>query len=477
MRTGPLATVAIVVGLLAGASTASAATINVTTTIDEFESGNRCSLREAIWSANNDSVDKAIGCKIGSGKDMVVVPSGVFNLIRKNLAPVPAEGEVQLPAPAVEDLGETGDLDLTSPATVVHTGTNLATIQGRMGQERIFHVLSDGVTLQGLTISGGKATSEENDHGGAILNQGGLTLRASTVTENSAIYGGGISTAGASQATVINSTVSRNSAEEDGGGISVETSGTLTLRSSTVADNTADADGSGGGDGGGVFASTSSDGGILELRSSIVAANTDQGGEAIDCAKLGGTITSLGHNLIGNANGCEFETSGGDIINRKAELLSLNYNGGPTWTHALKTISPAIDKGASCPKIDQRGVTRTTCDIGAWELAYCQGAVVNRIGTDAADLLLGTSSRDGILGLGGQDTLRGIGGNDGLCGGGGPDVLEGGSGNDKLEGGAGKDELNGGAGKDTCIDGAGVSVLVKCELPAKKKKPGKKGSR
>src|SRR5690606_30176199 len=100
-------------------------------------------------------------------------------------------------------------------------------------------------TLEGLTITGGRATGEVNDHGGGILNEGDLTVRGTTVTGNRAIYGGGISTANASQAVVVNSTISDNDAYEDGGGISVETAGKLTLRSSTVSGNAADADGSG----------------------------------------------------------------------------------------------------------------------------------------------------------------------------------------------------------------------------------------
>ncbi|MBK5232308.1 MAG: hypothetical protein JJE13_04935 [Thermoleophilia bacterium] len=206
------------------------------------------------------------------------------------------------------------------------------------------------------------------------------------------------------------------------------------------------------------------------MRNALIADNQDNGFEASDCAKLGGTITSQGHNLVSNANGCDYVSATGDIINREAGLLGLNYNGGPTWTNALKSISPAINKGAGCPPKDQRGVERTSkCDIGAWELAYCQGAVINRIGTESADLLTGTSGRDGILGLGGQDTLRGLGGNDGLCGGKGPDVLG---------GGPGKDGLDGGPGKDNCLGATAKDKLAKCELPKQKKnKKGKKGRR
>jgi hypothetical protein len=328
----------------------------------------------------------------------------------------------------------------------------------------VFHVLSGQVTIEGLTIVDGDAERSPEDTGGGILTENGsLTLRSSLVYGNQAIYGGGVSTAGTATVTVVNSTVSNNAAREDGGGVSVETGGNITLRSSSVVGNLADSDSSGGGDGGGVFASTSGVGGTMKLLSTLVAGNSDNGGEAFDCARLGGTIESLGHNLIGNANGCDYTQGTRDIINRRAGIVGLSNNGGPTLTHALIKTSPAIDAGAGCPQVDQRGITRRKCDIGAWELAFCRGAVINRIGTEGSDLLQGTSGRDGIVGLGGQDTLRGLSGNDGLCGGGGPD---------ELEGGTGTDVLDGGSGRDTCSDTKNTT-RYRCEIP-KPKKPGKK---
>jgi Ca2+-binding RTX toxin-like protein len=292
-----------------------------------------------------------------------------------------------------------------------------------------------------------------------LTENGSLTLRSSLVNFNAAVYGGGVSTAGTGSVTIVNSTVSGNEAREDGGGVSVETGGQVAIRSSSIVGNQADNDRSGGGDGGGIFASTSGPGGTMTLLSTLVAGNFDSGGEAVDCSKLGGEISSLGTNLIGNANGCDYVQGARDIINRRAGVVSLKNNGGPTLTHALVKTSPAIDAGSNCPGVDQRGVTRRKCDIGAWELSFCRGAVINRIGTPGADLLLGTSGRDGIVGLGGQDTLRGLSGNDGLCGGDGPDTLEGGQGNDVLDGGPGRDE---------CVDGKGTTRF-RCEVPKPRK--------
>src|SRR5688572_11612569 len=99
-------------------SAASAATISVTTTTDELDEGSRCSLREAITSANADSNTGAEGCVAGNGADRIVVPAGRFPLNRS--------GD---PSPLTsEDFNVYGDLDVTSQVTIVHGGIRAATI-------------------------------------------------------------------------------------------------------------------------------------------------------------------------------------------------------------------------------------------------------------------------------------------------------------------------------------------------------------
>ena len=442
MRTGsrgarPLAALAVLTASLALPAAAPAATITVTTTSDEFDAGTRCSLREAVWAANNDSSLKADGCIPGSGGDVVSVPAGTFRLLRGG---------------ANENAAETGDLDVTAPVTIRHTGIQPALVDP--SGDRAFDVAAGSVVIDGFRIAGGNAAL-----GGGIYNSGGLTIRNSTIYANRAVFGGGIATNGPSVTNLVNTTLSGNDADEDGGGIYVETSGTVNLSSATVAGNLADSDGNGGGSGGGISAVSSAGGGVANLRNTLLAQNRDSGGEAPDCVEFGGQVVSQGRSLVGNTTGCEYTPGSGDVTNRNPRILALLDNGGPTLTRAVRKTSPAINRGAGCPSTDQRGVRRSIggrCDIGAWELARCRGVVINRIGTSGSDRIEGTETADGILGLAGADLLLGLDGNDGLCGG---------AGGDRLEGGPLNDRLDGGAGRDTCLAGGGRNSVVRCELP------------
>ena len=434
-----------VIGLLSAfPGLASATTITVNTTTDELGSGPRCALREAIWAANNDSSAQAPGCPAGSGTDLIRVPAGTFSLTRSAIPP----------ASTAENSGIYGDLDVTAPVSIVHTGLKPALIvSGAQPGERVFHTLAggSGVRLQGLTIDGGFGV----DFGGGIRNQGQLVVDASTILDGFAGSGGGIaSVAGA--VAVRNSTIFDNLAADDGGGVWVG-GGALSLRNATVTGNR-----TASGDGAGAFAFTLGGPASISLMDTLLAGNVDDGAEAHDCAKIGGSIVSQGQNLIGNTNGCGYQRRAGDIINRSAQVIGLDDLGGPTPTVNLRKTSPAINAANGCLPTDQRGVPRRLggrrCDIGAWELVRCRGVVVNRVGTRGPELLLGSSLADGVLALGGADTVRAVGGRDGLCGGGGPDRLEGGGGNDRLDGGG---------GRDTCVPGGGRDRLFSCEVRAR----------
>jgi predicted outer membrane repeat protein len=187
------------------------------------------------------------------------------------------------------------------------------------------------------------------DNGGGGVAATTLALTNCSVRGNQATTAGGISGSGA----LLNTTVSGNRAEQWGGVYGQ----TITLLSSTVCSNRATSIA------GGVSGNT------IYSRNSIIAGNSAATGPDIS-----GTLTSQGFNLIQNTNGCTIVgTTTGNLLGVNPRLGPLQNNGGPTWTHALLSGSPAIDAGGStgAPSTDQRGVPRPQgagVDIGAVEV-------------------------------------------------------------------------------------------------------------
>lgn len=430
---------------------AGAATIRVTTAADELNANpDACSLREALWSANNDSVSQAPGCAPGSGADRITIPDGDYELAI---------------AGRNEQGGAAGDLDITTPVAIEHRGTGQAAVDGK-GLDRVFDVdgaVGTAVQISALVIRGGHAAGPPDatatGAGGGILVSGGaLTLRRSTLTGNTAdSWGGGIETRFGTTTNLVNTTVSGNRARRDGGGAD-NTGGVMSLINTTVTANAADSEGNFPGGGGiGNFG-----GGTTTIRNSIVAGNTDRRGLSPDCYSSGGTLGSQGQALIGSLAGCAFSSSTGDVTGVDPKLGPLADNGGPTPTHALLRGSPALGKGGSCEQDDQRGVPRTAggaCDIGAYELVRCHRRVVDRVGSDGDDVLAGTPKADAFLLLAGRDRAFGRGGGDRFCAGAGHDRLYGGSGRDRVYGDTGKDRLSGGGGGDLLAGGGGKDRL------------------
>ncbi|MBL8063021.1 MAG: CSLREA domain-containing protein [Anaerolineales bacterium] len=282
------------------------------------------------------------------------------------------------------------------------------------GDVRVFFVHSGTtVTLDSLIITKGNGTalsSEGITGGGGIQNNSGnnagaaLTVINSTISDNSADNGGGILNSNGSTLRITNSTISDNTATGNGGGI-LSDGNLLAITNSTLSGNSA-AD-----EGGGVR-----NGNIMTLTNSTISGNSASSGGGIRNA---GSLTAKNNTLSGNSasvngggiysdntfnatnNIIANSTSGGDCngqidtnVNNLVEdgsctdngvnfltgdpqLDYLDDNGGPTQTIALLSGSPAIDVGdtATCAaspvnNLDQRNVTRpvgSQCDIGAYE--------------------------------------------------------------------------------------------------------------
>jgi CSLREA domain-containing protein len=233
------------------------------------------------------------------------------------------------------------------------------------------------------TISNNQADQGGGIGGGPVL---ALDITETTINGNRASRSGGGLWVQSYGTKVTNSTISGNQAGEGGGGIYFFGNGNVgTLINATIAENVADGDGDGSGDGGGIFQEAAVSGRTV-VRNSIVASNYD--GSATlenqdpDCA---GVVLSAGYNLIGNNHGCEsfVNAERNDLVGSETNPLNpllgpLQFNGGPTATHALLNGSPAIDSGSNirCPPTDQRGMERSRdregdgtdiCDMGSFE--------------------------------------------------------------------------------------------------------------
>ncbi|MBP0022086.1 MAG: DUF4347 domain-containing protein, partial [Cyanobacteria bacterium SBLK] len=219
------------------------------------------------------------------------------------------------------------------------------------------------ITLSDSTVSGNSA----GDRGGGISGLSGNTnLTNSTVSGNSSSDRGGGINSNTGDIVLVNSTVSGNFANDSGGGIRTQSG--ATIRNSTIAFNVADADNNGTGNGGGIYRNGTNN--TFTIENSIIAQNSDPGGEGPD---LGGTFDTIQNSLIQDITGATITLDTNNITGVDPQLLALTNNGGTTQTHALDANSPAIDAGDNSlvtTSTDQRGETRIVdgiVDMGAYE--------------------------------------------------------------------------------------------------------------
>jgi len=395
-----------------------------------------CTLRAAVMEAN------AL-----SGDDIITLPPGTYTL--------------SIPGSLGSNTDVSGNLDVTDNLTINGSGATNTIVDGNgsIVHDSVLQIEPNtslnisGVTIRGgLRVEGGgivnlgyltltdsvvRNNSATVSYGGGIFNHslGTVIMIGSTVSNNTAPYGGGIGNLGSLSAT--NSTIQNNSSASFGGGIvnfdggelfifstgisnnsamhggaifsqfSMATlndatinnnlasnaggifniNGTLNLNNTTVSNNVAEVNG------GGLYNINSnstisnstlsnnsaysgggfaSDNDTLILQNTIVSGNIAEGGaDCISHHEFSGMLISSGYNLIGNTSDCNFTPSNGDLTNVDPQLGPLQNNGGFSLTHALLPGSPAIDAGNPAGCTDQDGNLLTTDQRG---VARPQGA-------------------------------------------------------------------------------------------------------
>ncbi len=256
--------------------------------------------------------------------------------------------------------------DGTLTATGSTFSNNNANSSGAIFVDGLSTTAAFWVFLRGCSILGNTATG----FGGGLYTRGYLLVENSTVSGNSVTQGngGGIWKGTLLLMTVVNSTISGNTAKSNGGGIYLKYNGKLVLQNSTVAFNSAT------GKGGGI-ASIESAGYLIALESSVVSNNTGPTGFNGANIFTDGKVQCKSSSIFSAAGIDTYSDQGGNRpFFEDPQLLPLASNGGPTLTHALAPTSPLINGGTNPATLttDQRGgvFTRksgTEVDIGAYE--------------------------------------------------------------------------------------------------------------
>ena len=323
------------------------ATLVVTTLSDVMANDGQLSLREALQAANtNMSVDGSVA---GEADGDVIT----FNIANNN----GAGGTINL----TSELLISDDVTIVG-ADVSGAGNGQITISAA-ANSRILTVnaggsagSSDQVTLRNLRLQNGNSTG---GNGGAIfidMNET-VTLDGVTLQNNTALSGGAI-TNKTSSLTILNSTITGNTATNtnagQGGGAIFNEMGTLSITNSTITNNQIN----GTADGGGILnlqGSVNITGGSISNNNAAIGNVTDgRAGGAIE--NNAGTITlngvTLDNNRV-NVNGGAIHTSGAGNVTVIGGTASNNYaglQGGALWnsaTGSLTAINVTLDNNTA----------------------------------------------------------------------------------------------------------------------------------
>jgi len=383
-----------------------AASVTVTTLVDEEVDNAVCSLREAITAANDDAPTN--GCVAGSADDLIdFAVVGAINLT-SDLTPITDGLEIAGPGAddltidgqdafrifSFEDNNGTGPFTLSGLTLTRGASSSGPAVNAGTGQVVVIRdaVLTDNtstngggaislfgslgfpasLTLERVTISANEAQGPSS--GGAVRvgnNEVTVTITDSVFAGNQANHengnGGAILALGTTadvNVNISNSTFDGNQSNDGGGGLKLIGSSSATVLDSTFTNNTADADGDGDSGGGGI---SSSGGGTVTIGNTIVAGNS-VGGSRFAPDVDTDTFSSTGFNFIGvNAGAVLSFPAGnpnvnGDYVGTEAVPIDpllgpLADNGGPTVSHMPDLVnSPVIDAGSCTGSLhDQRG--------------------------------------------------------------------------------------------------------------------------
>ena len=384
--------------------------------------GNGCTLREAINAANGESGGKLIvfAAALTSGGPAAIALSTVLPNLSSDMtisgpgaSLLTVQRSIAGGTPRFRIFTNSGPVTANISGLTISNGHTADGTAGGNGDNggAIFNVFGSTLNLMSVVISGnvtgdgdisgglggyggaifnngtvtlidssvngnstGSGPAAVGGSGGGIFNTGTLTIRNSSISDNLTGTGLGGSGSGGGVSsdvtlTIIGSTISGNStgAGVGSGGGGIWAANTLTIANSTISGNQANGFGGGlaaffgsttltnvtitnnrGGNlgGGGLYR----DSGAVTLRNTLVAGNYKGASPSTTADDIVGTMDPISSfNLIGTggSGGLTNDTNNNQIGVSDPKLATLSNNGGPTQTHGLLPGSPAIDAGSN----------------------------------------------------------------------------------------------------------------------------------
>lgn len=232
-----LVAVLVTAALLATAERASAVDITVTETADDVTVDGDCSLREAIFAANQNAARDACPAGSNSATDRVILASGATYSLTID------GSETQSLAGALDIANNAGVV--TDLVLEVASGGTATIARNGVVEDGVLVVnINAGAEIRDVTIRGG-ATADGASGGGLFVSSGAsVLLERCTFLDNFADNNGGaIFTNGT--VTIDECVIVGNVAQKSAGGVSIGSTAAVTITDSVLADNVA-LDSSGG---------------------------------------------------------------------------------------------------------------------------------------------------------------------------------------------------------------------------------------
>jgi len=261
-----------------------------------------------------------------------------------------------------------------SSRTIASAGERAAESMGIATSPKRAKSLNRKQDTNSVTLHKVRMQLNEANAGGGINLHGVMKITDSFIDSNKAVTnrfssGGGIYAHMDTFLTVINSTISRNTAKYSGGGIRFYSTNSGELYNVSIVDNKVDIQGQGAG----LYIVGLNK--KFSVANSIIARNSKVNNKASDCD---GEITSMGYNFVGYTDQCRWQDSTGDILGRDQGRLEpglIWQKNKQRYILALDSIAKNRGNPAGCRdennkliRHDQYGKPRDSrCDIGSIE--------------------------------------------------------------------------------------------------------------